>query len=170
MVRSATEINFIANAISINPRTTFTEDIHPPAVGSEFNQDGKAANSANGKASAVENPSIPISGPTGILPSITGPDPVAVSTSKVPITGPVQENETSASVKAIKNIPSIPPLSACASAFVPHEEGSVISKNPKKDNAKTINRNAKNRLKYTFVDIKFNTLENIMLATMKDSN
>ena len=61
--RSAFERNLNAKAISKNPKVTLTEFNQPPDCGKEFNQPGKAAKSANGKAIANENPSIPIIGP-----------------------------------------------------------------------------------------------------------
>lgn len=42
--------------------------------------------------------------------------------------GPVQEKETSESVKAMKNIPIRPPLSAMRSERLAQELGRVISK------------------------------------------
>ena len=45
--------------------------------------------------------------------------------------GPVHENETRAKVKAIKKIPTIPPLSAARSERLTQDEGRVISKAPK---------------------------------------
>ena len=69
--------------------------------------------------------------------------------------GPVQENETIAKASAIKNIPIIPPLSACASTFVPHELGKTISKAPKNETAKTINNKKKIILNHTFVESAF---------------
>jgi len=122
----------------------------------EFNQLGNMANNANGKANATENPNIPKSGPTGILPKMVAPPPVAVSTNKVPIIGPVQENETSVSVNAMKNIPINPLRSAILSDLFAHELGSVISKYPKKDMAKTMNNIAKPILNQALVDKRFN--------------
>src|SRR5690606_22408578 len=101
--------NFKARAISIKPNVTLILFIHPPDFGMELSQPGNAANKAKGKASANENPNIPIKGPTGIRPNKVGPPPIAVSTNSVPIIGPVQEKETSASVNAIKKIPNKPP-------------------------------------------------------------
>ena len=104
-----------ANAISKNPKVTFTEFNHPPDCGKEFNHPGKAANKANGKAMANEKPSIPIIGP--IYP------PDAASTSKVPTIGPVQEKETKAKVKAIKKIPIKPPFPSASTLLFVQEDG-----------------------------------------------
>ncbi|MNQ96142.1 hypothetical protein D3C85_1117340 [compost metagenome] len=93
-----------AKANSRKPRTTFTVLSHPPDLGSEFSQPGKAANKANGSAMARENPSIPIMG--------ANPPLEAACTSKVPTIGPVHEKDTIARAKAIKKIPTSPPLSA----------------------------------------------------------
>src|SRR5688572_20354488 len=62
--------------------------------------------------------------------------PEAEAIKILPTIGPVQENETRTSVKAIKKTPSQPPLSAWASALVSHELGKVISNIPKNDMAK----------------------------------
>ena len=61
--KSTFDKNFIANANSKNPNTTFTEFNHPPDLGSVFNQPGNAANNPNGNANASANPVIPMMGP-----------------------------------------------------------------------------------------------------------
>ena len=61
--KSALDKNLKASAISKKPKDTFTELSQPPDCGKEFNHPGNAANKANGKAMANENPSIPIIGP-----------------------------------------------------------------------------------------------------------
>ena len=63
ITRSALDKNLNAKANSRKPRTTFTEFNQPPDLGSEFNQPGKAANNAKGKAMANEKPNIPMIGP-----------------------------------------------------------------------------------------------------------
>ena len=68
---------------------------------------------------------------------------MAASTSRLPIIGPVQENETTASVRAIKKIPRKLPVPALLSAFVDQDAGSVISKAPRKEIPNRRNR-AKN--------------------------
>src|SRR5690606_28140528 len=97
--------NFKANANSKNPKVTFTLFNQPPDEGRLFIQPGNIAKSANGIAKANEKPNIPIAGPNN--------SPiVAACTNKVPIIGPVHENDTTARVAAIKKIPKNPPLSA----------------------------------------------------------
>jgi hypothetical protein len=83
---------------------TFTTLSHPPDLGMEFSQPGKAANSPKGSARATLNPVMPMIGP--ITPPFT-----AASTSKVPMMGPVHENDTSERVNAMKKMPSSPPRS-----------------------------------------------------------
>src|SRR5579871_5207071 len=97
--------NLNASAISINPRITFTVLSQPPDFGRDFNQFGKNANNVNGIANANPKANIPTIGFKN--------SPPAEVTSKLPAIGPVQENETSTSVNAIKNTPSSPPFSAC---------------------------------------------------------
>lgn len=134
------ERNFKANASSKNPRTTLTLFSHPPDFGIDFSRDGNKANNANGMASATENPNMPIAGPKR--------SPLeAASTSNVPIIGPVQENETTARLKAMKNNPIRPPLSDLESILLTNELGSVISNAPKKEAAKTTSKIKKKKLK-----------------------
>ncbi len=97
-------------------------------------------------ASATAKPNMPIAG-AKIEPVLD------TSTNKVPIIGPVHENDTNAKTKAIKRMLSMPDVdSALASNFVDHDDGSVISNAPKNEMAKTIN-NRKNRiLKNALVD------------------
>ena len=61
---SAFDKNFKAKANSIKPKLTFTVFNHPPDLGIEFNQLGNIANKVNGNASEMENPNMPINGPT----------------------------------------------------------------------------------------------------------
>ena len=70
----------------------------------------------------------------------------------------MHEKETMANANAIKKIPTIPPLSACASTFVPHELGKVSSNAPKKDTAKITNNKKKITLNQTLVANAFNAL------------
>ena len=80
---------------------------------------------------------MPIAGPR-ILPSL------AASTSKVPMIGPVQENETKASVKAMKKMLSKPVVfSAAESILLLHDSGRVISKAPKNEMANTTSNKKK---------------------------
>ena len=61
--------------------------------------------------------------------------------------GPVQEKETNAKAKAIKNNPIKPPLSDLASILFTHELGKLISKAPKNDIANTTNSTKNRKLK-----------------------
>lgn len=60
-----------------------------------------------------------------------------------------------ARARAIKTIPSSPPLSACRSTLLAHELGSMISKAPKKEAAKTSNNKKNKRLNHTLVERAF---------------
>ena len=69
------------------------------------------------------------------------------STSNVPMMGPVHENDTNTSVKAMKKMLSRPVvLSALASTAVDHRDGSVISNAPKNEMANTTRSAKKMRL------------------------
>ena len=118
----------------------------------DFSQEGNNANSVNGNAKAMAKPNIPMAGAI-ILPV------VETCTSKKPIMGPVQENDTSDSVNAIKKILSKPPVfSALESTALLHLEGRVISKAPKKEAANTTSIKKKKILKTAFVDNEFKAL------------
>ena len=156
--KSAFDANFNANASSRNPSTTFTELSHPPDFGKEFNQPGNAANKPKGNAKAVENPNIPQKGP--LIPPLT-----AASTSKVPMIGPVQENETNESVKAIKKIPINPPLSLFESILFTNREGRTISNAPRNEIAKITNNKKNARLNHILVDKAFSASDPKMVVT-----
>jgi hypothetical protein len=126
--------NFILNASIINPRTTFIEFNQPPDLGMRFIIDGNNAKIVKGRAKANPKPSMPI---VGLITS-----PLAASTRRAPIIGPVHENETITVVSPIKNAASIPPLSTLESAPVTHLFGRTISNAPKNEMANTTN-NAK---------------------------
>ena len=97
--------NLRANASSIKPKLTLMVFNQPPLFGSDCSMDGKNANKEKGIASPTPKPIIPIMG--------ASPTPcILVCPSKVPTIGPVHENETITRVKAIKKIPSSPPLPA----------------------------------------------------------
>jgi len=84
---------------------------------------------------------------------------VDTCTNKKPIIGPVHENDTNDNVNAIKNMLSKPPVfSAFESTALLHLEGSVISKAPKKEAAKTTSIKKKKMLKTAFVDNEFKAL------------
>ena len=70
--------------------------------------------------------------------------------------GPVHEKETKASVKAIKNRPTTPLLFDFLSIWLTRLDGSVISKAPKNDMAKTIRITKNNRLKVALLAASFN--------------
>ena len=55
-----------------------------------------------------------------------------------PTIGPVQENDTSTNVRATKNTPARPPLLDFSSDLLSQELGSVISKAPKNEAAKSM--------------------------------
>jgi hypothetical protein len=110
------------------------------------------AKSINGIANAKANPNIPIAGARY--------DPfTATSTKRVPMIGPVQENETNANVNAINKMLTMPEVdSALLSNPVVHDAGNVNSKAPKKDIANNTNSAKKKRLKNAFVDRLFKAL------------
>src|SRR5690606_37544274 len=142
---STLERNLSANASSRKPNTTLTLFSHPPDLGRDFSMEGKKAKRTNGMAKAIEKPSIPMAGPNR--------SPLeAASTSSVPMIGPVQEKDTSARLKAIKNSPSNPPLSDCASILLTKELGKVSSKAPKKEAAKITSIRKNRKLKTPLVD------------------
>ena len=95
--KSALDMNFSANASSINPKEIFTSFIQSPDFASDERSDGTAANTTNGSERAMAKPNIPIIGPI-IEPETTD------STNNVPIIIAVHENETRTKVNAIKNI------------------------------------------------------------------
>ncbi len=131
--------NLRAKANSKKPNTTLTLLSQPPDLGKLFNQPGKMANKVNGKAKASEKPVIPMAGPSKA-------PRVAASTSKVPMIGPVQLNDTNARVKAMKKMPNTPPRSVLASILFTQLEGKVISKAPRKEAPKTTSKTKKARL------------------------
>src|SRR5687767_13586371 len=146
--RSALEKNFTASANSKNPRTTFTSVIQPPDRGNDCNQWGNIANKANGNPRAKPNPA---------APTVNGQAPCsATPTSKVPRIGPVQENETIASVAAIKNIPPRSPSPDLESILLARPDGRPISNKPKKDSANTTKMAKKVRFSQTLVEILLN--------------
>src|SRR5574344_354366 len=146
------ERNFREKMSSKNPSTTFTSLSQLPDLGIWVSRVGKRANSVKGRANAMAKPSMPMVGAT-MLPVVD------TSTSRKPMMGPVHENDTSVSVKAIKKILSRPLVfSALLSAALPHEDGSVISNHPKNDAANTSSRRKKKMLKSALVDSAFSAL------------
>src|SRR5690606_16764335 len=83
----------------------------------------------------------------------------AASTNNVPMIGPVQEKDTNAKLNAMKNNPNNPPLSDCASILLTKELGSVSSKAPKKEAAKTTNIKKNRKLNMPFVERAFRASE-----------
>ena len=121
--KSALDKNLKASANSKNPSTTFTVVIQPPDFGNEFNQAGNMANKANGSANAKPKPTIP-----EVKLVATFPSAKVVLPKRPPKMGPVQENDTMASVKAIKKIPNPPPtLDEAESILFAQELGNVNS-------------------------------------------
>ena len=126
--------------------------IQPPDFGIDFSHDGNIANSVKGKASAMANPNIPIAGAT-TLPV------VETSTSRKPMIGPVQENDTNDKVNAIRKILSRPVVaSALLSTALLHLDGRVISNAPKKEAAKITSIRKNRILKMALVDNAFSAL------------
>ena len=125
--KSAFDINFSANPNSINPKVTFTDCNQPPDFPKVVINEGTNANTTNGNANAIENPNIPINGPSS--------DPETTDcTNKVPIIIAVHENETNTRVNAIKNILANPELvSAFLSIKFTQLEGNTNSKAPKNE-------------------------------------
>src|SRR5690554_1326876 len=124
--------NFKPNASKIKAKTTFMEFNHPPDFGSFFKADGKIASNVNGAAKANPKKDIPIRG--RIPPTCTA------SIMRAPINGPVHEKDTITVVRAIKKAPTKPPCSAFESVLFTRLPGSIISKAPKNDIAKTTKR------------------------------
>lgn len=78
---------------------------------------------------------------------------VDTSTKRNPMIGPVQENDTNVRVKAMRKMLSSPLVfSALLSTALLHDAGSVISKAPKNDAAKTTSIRKKKMLKMALVD------------------
>src|SRR5450631_1532409 len=147
--KSALDRNFKASASSRKPNTILTEFSQPPDFGREFIHPGNKANRAKGNARAKPKPPMPTVSCTA--PPFVDKDPA----SNEPSMGPVQENETSANVSAIKNIPIKPPAPDLASAEFAMLLGKVISNNPKKERAKTMKMTKKKIFSQTLVDILF---------------
>ena len=84
--------------------------------------------------------------------------------------GPVQEKETTASVRAMKKIPKKLPVPALLSALVDQEEGSVISKAPKKEIPNRRKRAKKKRLAIQLVAKLFKAAGPKMTVIRKPNN
>ena len=115
--------------------------IQEPDFGACLSHDGNIANNVNGNASAKAKPNIPTAG------AAMSPE-VAKSTNRKPMIGPVQENDTSERVNAMRKIDNSPlVLEALLSTLLAHDDGNAISNHPKKDSANTTSRRQKNMLK-----------------------
>ena len=125
---------------------TLTAFIQPPDFGALFSSCGKRAKRVKGSARATAKPVMPMAG-AAMLPCVD------TATSRNPMMGPVHEKDTSASVNAIRKMDSQPvAASDFWSALLTHEAGSVISKAPKKEAAKTTSSRQKKMLKTALVD------------------
>ena len=114
----------------MKPNTTFTLLSHDPLF-IFLRRDGNMAKMVKGRAKATLNASMVTIGVQN--------SPAVDLIRTVPTIGPVQENETRTSVRAMKNIPPRPPLPALASLLLARLEGSSISKAPKNEAANTMN-------------------------------
>ena len=138
--------NFNDNINSQKPNTTLTELSQPPDLGISLSIPGKKAKMVNGIANPNAKPPMPSAGPK-MLPC------EATSTKSVPIIGPVHENDTSTSVKAMKKMLIMPDvLSALLSIAFDHFCGNLISNAPKNDIANTTNSKKNMILNIALVD------------------
>ena len=120
----------------MKPSTTLTLFIQAPLF-IFFIRDGNIARIVNGRANAIEKASIVTIGVQN--------SPWVDLIRTEPTIGPVQENDTSTRVSAMKKMPASPFLSEFLSLLLTSDEGSVISKAPKKDAAKIMNTAKKTR-------------------------
>ena len=105
--------------------------IHEPDLGADLSHEGNRAKSVKGRARARAKPNMPTVGASQ-SPVVT------VCTSSRPMMGAVQENDTSTSVNAMRNIEMRPVvLLALLSTALAQRSGSLISNQPKKEKAKT---------------------------------
>ena len=117
----------------MNPITTFTVLSHPPPLFlRSFRSEGKNARSVKGRANASENANIVTIG-IHHAPLL---DVAWIRT--LPTIGPVHENDTSTSVRAMKNTPASPFLSEPLSLLLTRDCGRVISNAPKNEAANTM--------------------------------
>ena len=119
--KSAFDKNLNAKANSKNPKITLVVLSQPPDFGSALIILGNKANKAKGNPREIPKPAIPA------VNCQAPPSAVSDPAKSDPKIGPVHENDTIASVSAIKNIPMKPPeLSPCVVVFV-QLDGSVNS-------------------------------------------
>ena len=147
--RSAFDKNFKANASSTKPNVTFSVFSQPPELGSFSRNFGNIANKAKGSPSAKPKPPIPTVNCQAPESAVREP------ANKDPKIGPVQENETIARVRAMKNIPANPPTDSLLVEDAAHEDGKVKSKNPKNEKANIKNIKKKNIFSVILVEISF---------------
>ena len=145
--RSALEKNFKASISSTKPSTTFTWLSQPPEAAILLSIPGNMANNANGKANPTEKPNIPTAGPA--IP------PLPAATSNGPTIGPVQEKDTMANVRAMKNMPLKLPTPALESVAFVQEEGKVISNAPRNEMPNITKTKKKTRLAIQLVESAF---------------
>ena len=147
--KSALDKNLRAKANSINPRETLIVFNQSPDFGNLLIALGNMANNEKGSPSAKPKPAIPA------VNSIAPESPESEPARRVPKIGPVQEKETIARVTAMKKIPINPVLDSWFEDLFDHEDGSVNSKYPKKENAKIRNTKKNKIFKKMFVEILF---------------
>ena len=149
---SGTLKNFIANASSKKPSTTFMRFIQAPLFGVRFINEGNMAKSEKGTASANAKPSIPIAGASR-APEVT------VCTNNRPTIGAVHEKLTRTRVKAMRKIDSNPVvLLALVSTLLAQLSGNFISNQPKKLSANTTSSAKRNMLNTACVDSALSVL------------
>ena len=110
----------------------------PLLLGRFFNSEGNIAKSVKGSAKVIEK--------TSIVRIGAQKSPAVAPMIAEPTIGPVHENDTSTSVRAMKKTPSRPPRSALRSLLLTIQPGNVISNAPKNDAAKTMKTMKKIRL------------------------
>ena len=147
--KSALDKNLKARANSKNPRETLTVFNQLPDLGNLAIHLGKFAKTAKGSDKAKPNPTIPEV--NNIAPPSEDKDPA----NNEPKIGPVQEKETIANVKAIKNTPKIPPTLEALSALFVQDEGKVNSYSPKNEPAKKTRTTKKKMFNQILVEILF---------------
>ena len=110
--------------------------------------EGKNANNENGSAKPTPKPNIPITG-ARLMPWLL------VCPINNPTRGPVQENDTIASVSAIKKIPINPPVPDFSSALFAQLLGSVNSKAPNKEMDNRMKMTKNNKFAIADVEIEY---------------
>ena len=115
-------------------------------------------------ARAIAKPSMPRVGPT-MLPWVD------TATSRKPMMGPVQENDTSVSVNAMRKMLSMPLVfSDFWSILLLHDDGCVISNAPKNEAANTMRSRQKNMLNTALVDRALSALAPKSSVTTRPSS